>query len=109
MPGGKLLVNGYQITVVAKNDAAEQQHLKLFFLNLGGYKPGEFEEPHYKLLIIAADMAGAVKQAKQTAFYKHTGFAGATSHIDDRYGVDVDDAFQVHDFLPNQSGITSVC
>jgi len=94
------LVNGFKVEVYAKNQATEQADLKLFFINLGGYKPGEFDEPHYKLLIVAPDMAAAVKQAKQTAFYKHTGFAGASSHIDDRYGVDVDDVFEVHDILP---------
>lgn len=93
-------VNGFKVEVVAKYEATEQTDLKLFFINLGGYKPGEFDEPHYKLLIVAPDMATAVKQAKQTAFYKHTGFAGASSHIDDRYGVDVDDVFEVDDILP---------
>jgi len=92
-------VNGFQLAVVPKASTPEQQTLKLFFINLGGYKPGEFDEPHYKLLIVAPDMAAAVKQAKQTAFYKHTGFAGAPSHVDDRYGVDVDDAFEVQDIL----------
>jgi hypothetical protein len=94
------LVNGFKVEVVAKGTATEQQDLKLFFINLGGYKAGEFDEPHYKLLAVAPDMAGAVKQAKQTAFYQHTGFAGAASHIDDRYGVDVDDVFEVHEILP---------
>ena len=94
------LVDGFKVEVVAKNEATEQTALKLFFLNLGGYKPGEFDEPHYKLLIVAPDMAAAVKQAKHTAFYKHTGFVGASSHIDDRYGVDVDDVFEVHEILP---------
>lgn len=96
------IVDGFKVEVVAKNEAPERVDLKLFFINLGGYKPGEFDEPHYKLLIVAPDMATAVKQAKQTAFYKHTGFSGAASHIDDRYGVDVDDAFEVHDILPKE-------
>jgi len=94
------VVDGFKVEVVAKNEAPEQGDHKLFFINLGGYKPGEFDEPHYKLLIVAPDMATAIKQAKQTAFYKHTGFAGASSHIDDRFGVDVDDVFEVHDILP---------
>jgi hypothetical protein len=93
-------VNGFNVEVVPKDAAAEQQLQQLFFINLGGYKPGEFDEPHYKLLIIAPDMAAAVKQAKETAFYKHTGFEGAPAHIDDRYGVDVDDVYPVLDILP---------
>ncbi|WP_276497149.1 DUF1543 domain-containing protein [Pontibacter litorisediminis] len=92
-------VNGYRITVVPKQEAAEAAE-KLFFLNLGGYKPNEFDEFHYKMLAVAEDTAGAVKQAKQTAFYKHTGFKGATSHIDDKFGVDVDDLYKVEDILP---------
>ena len=42
----------------------------------------------------------AIQLAKATAFYKHTGFKGATSHIDDKYGVDVDDVFEIKDILP---------
>lgn len=72
----------------------------LFFINLGGYKRGEFEEFHYKMITVAKDKHEAVKTAKDTAFFKHTGFKGATAHIDDKYGVDVDDIFLVKDILP---------
>jgi hypothetical protein len=92
-------VEGYGIKVVPKSSNSKPSGLKLFFINLGGYREGEFDEPHYKLLIVAKDKAEASRQAKQTAFYKHTGFAGAPSHIDDRYGVDVDDAFEINDVL----------
>jgi hypothetical protein len=92
-------VNGYAIEVVPREEASEASE-KLFFLNLGGYKPGEFDEFHYKMLAVAKETAGAVQQAKQTAFYKHTGFKGATSHIDDKFGVDVDELFEVQDILP---------
>ncbi|RAU82761.1 DUF1543 domain-containing protein [Pontibacter arcticus] len=93
-------VNGYAIKVVPKQEATPSENTdKLFFLNLGGYKPNEFDEFHYKMLVVASDQAGAVKQAKQTAFYKHTGFASATSHIDDKFGVDVDDLAEVKDML----------
>lgn len=93
-------VNGFQIKVVSKEEAAAPSTAdKLFFLNLGGYKQGEFDEFHYKMLAVAKDQAGAVQQAKQTAFYKHTGFKGATSHIDDKFGVDVDEVFEVKDIL----------
>jgi len=74
--------------------------LQLFFINLGGYQPGEFEEFHYKMLITAEDKGLAVARAKDAAFYKHKGFKGAPSHIDDRYGVDVDDIFKIPDILP---------
>ena len=74
----------------------------LFFINLGGYKPGEFEEFHYKLLAVGANKAMAIQQAKQTAFYKHTGFKGAESHVDDKYGVDVDVVHEIQDILPEE-------
>src|SRR4051794_12119416 len=37
------VVDGYRVTVQAREQAAASAE-KLFFLNLGGYKPGEFEE-----------------------------------------------------------------
>ncbi len=73
---------------------------KLFFINLGGYKPGEFEEYHYRTIIPAANKAEAIKKAKESAFYLHTGFKGASSHIDDKYGIDVDDFYKIEDILP---------
>ena len=44
----------------------------------------------------------AFKKAKTTSFYKHCGFKGATSHIDDKYGVDVDDIHEIEDILSPQ-------
>jgi hypothetical protein len=91
--------DGYSIEVTA-NETGSRPAEKLFFLNLGGYKINEFEEYHYKMLVVAASKGEAVDRAKQTAFYKHTGFTGATSHIDDKYGVDVDDLYEIADILP---------
>lgn len=54
------------------------------------------------MLLVAATKAEAIKSAKQTAFYKHTTLPGnAVSHIDDKYGVDVDDVYEIKDILPN--------
>lgn len=94
------IVDGFIITVMERREETPAADLRLFFLNLGGYKPGDFEEYHYKMLVVAKDKGEAVQQAKQTAFYKHTGFEGAVSHIDDKYGVDVDDVFEIEDILP---------
>lgn len=91
-------VNNHRIDVVARNDNSLTP--SLFFLNLGGYRPGEFEEYHYKMLTVADSAGLAVKKAKQTAFYKHFGFKGAESHIDEKYGLDVDDMYKVEDVLP---------
>lgn len=94
-------VNGYTVQVVEKiPQPAFSDTLKLFFINLGGYKPNEFDEFHYKMLVACAGKGTAVATAKKTAFYQHTGFKGATSHIDDKYGVDVDDMYEIKDILP---------
>lgn len=91
-------VDGFQVQVVAK-DTVSTGTESMFFLNLGGYKPNEFDELHYKLLVIEQNKADAIKRGKETAFYQHTGFEGAPSHIDDKYGVDVDDIFEIEDVL----------
>ncbi|MCY1522761.1 hypothetical protein D9M68_576290 [compost metagenome] len=55
------------------------------------------------MLVIADQKSLAIKAAKETAFYKHCGFEGAVSHIDDKYGVDVDDVFEIEDVLSIQT------
>ncbi|RYY63433.1 MAG: DUF1543 domain-containing protein [Chitinophagaceae bacterium] len=92
-------VGDYRVRVVDRADAGPGE-LQLFFVNLGGYKPGEFEEFHYKMIVAAPDNAGAIAAARHSAFYKHTGFKGAESHVDDKYGIDVDDIANVSEILP---------
>ncbi len=94
-------VDGYQVSIVPKDEApkAENSTDKLFLINLGGYLEGKFEEQHYLILTVRPDKAAATKQAKATAFYKHNQFTGATSHIDDRYGIDVDDIYEIEELL----------
>jgi hypothetical protein len=92
-------IDGHSIKVVSKQDLRVLPAVKLFFLNLGGYKLNDLEEYHYKLFSIATDKSDAIKQSKLTAFYLHTGFEGAHSHIDDKYGVDVDDVYEIEDIL----------
>jgi hypothetical protein len=48
---------------------------------------------------VAGDKGEAIRESKQTTFYKHMGFEKATSHIDDKYGVDVDDIYAITDIL----------
>ena len=45
-------------------------------------------------------MGEIIRKAKKTEFYKTMGFKNAESHIDDKYGVDIDDIFKVNDILP---------
>ena len=96
-------VDGFRIEVQQKvgmeNQPYEQTN-KLFFINLGGYQPFKFEEQHYMLLTVKADKTLAMKDAKQTLFFKSNHFAGAASHIDDKYGIDVDDLYDIEDILP---------
>ena len=92
------LVDGYKIEVIAKSESFNQ-NLQLFFINLGGYKENEFEEYHYKMLAVADTIGEATKKSKETSFYKHCGFQGAISHIDDKYGIDVDDLYNVKEIL----------
>ena len=93
------VVDNFSIEIVTKKELKEPIQDNLFFINLGGYKENEFEEYHYKILTIAASLGSASKNAKTTNFYKHCGFKGATSHIDDKYGIDVDDIYNVADIL----------
>lgn len=101
-------IDGYAIKLVESDEqVSKDADLKLFFINLGGYQQGSFEEFHYKLLIVAASQAEAIKQAKQSEFYKQFTFKDdaspfdAASHIDDKFEVDIDDIYNVNDLLSN--------
>lgn len=94
-------VDGFRLNIVSRNSIEKNLNPdhRIFFINLGGYKKEEFEEYHYKILSAATSKSEAIQSSKQTAFYKHTGFKGAASHIDDKYGIDVDDVFEIEDIL----------
>ena len=89
-------IDGYRITVHTRDEMVEGLPLKLFFINLGGYKENKFEEQHYTLLTIKNDRAAAFKEAKNTLFFK----TQVSSHIDDKYGIDVDDLYEIDELLP---------
>ena len=92
------MVDNFQIKVLPKGTMAASAS-QLFFINLGGYKENEFEEYHYKILAVGDSLSDVTKIAKETTFYKHCGFKGATSHIDDKFGIDIDDVFKVREIL----------
>ncbi|MFV5695703.1 DUF1543 domain-containing protein [Flavobacterium sp. LB3P122] len=96
------VVNNYSIEITAKDTAENTASEKLFFINLGGYKENEFEEYHYKILSVAKSLGLASKNARKTTFYKHCGFKGAITHIDDKYIIEVDDIYNVSDILDKQ-------
>ncbi|TWJ00932.1 uncharacterized protein DUF1543 [Mucilaginibacter frigoritolerans] len=95
-------VDGYQINIINKgetNNTSADLMMRLFFVNLGGYQPDKFEEQHYVILTAKKDRAAAFKASKETLFFRHNHFEGASSHIDDKYGIDVDDLYQIEDIL----------
>jgi hypothetical protein len=94
-------VDGFRISII-EQAAKPEKNQHLFFINLGGYLPGSFEEHHYKLLTVAEDLSQAIRNAKQTSFYRdyNTEDKSGISHVDNKYGVDVDEVLNVADILP---------
>lgn len=92
----------------------DSQGKQLYFVNLGGYLPGQFEEFHYKTLVVAETLAKATAQVKKTAFYQDYTFDNvdtaksgvATSHVDDKHQLDLDDIYCVADLLPKDVALT---
>ena len=92
----------------------DSQGKQLYFVNLGGYLPGQFEEFHYKTLVVAETLGKATAQVKKTAFYQDytfdnvdTAISGvATSHVDDKHQLDLDDIHCVADLLPKDVALT---
>lgn len=94
-------VDGYQVSVHSRDETiATESPMKLFFINLGGYQQDKLEEQHYTILTVKPDRAAAFKESKHTLFFKTNHFKGAPSHIDDRYGIDVDDLYEIDEILP---------
>ncbi|GAB0156314.1 hypothetical protein CHRYSEOSP005_15780 [Chryseobacterium sp. Alg-005] len=90
--------DGYEVKIAERTKTSSENHL--YFINLGGYKKGYFEEFHEQHLMVGSSMGEIVKKVKQTEFYQTMGFENAVSHIDDKHGVDIDDIFNVNDILP---------
>jgi hypothetical protein len=96
------VVEDFEVRIIPREtggNALAEPANKLFFINLGGYQEYKFEEQHYILLTVKRDRASAFKEAKETLFFKHNHFEEANSHIDDKYGIDVDDLYQIEDIL----------
>jgi hypothetical protein len=93
-------VDGWRVEIVERGSEPFPSGHRLYFLNLGGYRENAFDELHYKMLAVAESSSEAIRLAKQTVFYKETGFTNAVSHIDDKYALDVDDLHSVADILP---------
>lgn len=87
------MISDNQDTISNAGSAPGSNHL--YFINLGGYQPDSFEEWHHKLITVQSGKAGAIEAAKASVFYKNA----AGSHVDDQYGVDIDDLYNVEDIL----------
>src|ERR1700678_153763 len=61
-------VASFRVDVIPRAATGVTSTQRLFFINLGGYKPDEFDEFHYKMIIAAPDKGIAVRKAKETAF-----------------------------------------
>lgn len=91
-------VNGFEVSII-KTAEKKANKTELYFINLGGYLPGEFDERHYKILVAADSLELAKKQVKQNSFFKTHDFA----HIDDKFSLDIDDIFSVNEILKNEN------
>lgn len=97
-------VDGYQVDVslTSESNTAPDDGKRLFFINLGGYQAGKLEEQHYTLLTVQEHRKGAVKTSTLTEFFKKQSIAAVRStsaHIDEKYGIDVDEVYQIDDVL----------
>jgi hypothetical protein len=105
-------VEGHRVKIVPQNSNPQPPEGKrLFFINLGGYQEGRFQEQHYALLTVKENRDLAFQEAKRALFFKENTFEGpgsreAKAHIDDRYGIDVDDLYEIQDILtPSQKAL----
>ncbi len=95
-------VGGYEVKVILKQEVVSLSKKKLFFINLGGYQSGILEEQHYTVLSVHDERTQAIQDAKKTVFFKKNTLKGAGSHIDEKYGIDVDDIYRIEDILAPQ-------
>lgn len=74
-------VEGYR--VVLDSQPPQRPEKRLYFINIGGYRPNEFAEQHAYALLAAANKAEAKTRARQTLLPGHDSI-----HKDDLYEVD---------------------
>ncbi len=79
-------VEGYRVSLAEQAPKSREQ--RLYFINIGGYRAGEFAEQHAYALLAARDKAQAKAHAKRTLLQGHQSI-----HKDDLY--DVDDVLEI--------------
>ncbi len=92
-------VDGYEIKILLREATNQPSLHKLFFTNLGGYQSGKLAEQHYIVLSVKDDRASAIQDAKNSVFFKTNSIKGANAHIDEKYGIDIDDIYRVEEIL----------
>jgi hypothetical protein len=96
-------VDDYEINIKLRGHHTPLSTHKLFFINLGGYQSNKLYEQHYIVLSVHSERATAIQEAKKTVFFKTNSIKGANSHIDEKYGIDVDDIYKIEDILSEQA------
>src|ERR1700761_840549 len=94
------IVEHHRISIVPKTETNNPK--RLFFINLGGYQSGKLEEQHYTLLTVQEDRKNAIKASTTTEFFKNSSIEkikSASAHIDEKYGIDVDEIYRVDELL----------
>ena len=79
------VIDGYRISLSTTEPASTK---KLFFINLGGYLPGQFTETHANAFVVAESEREVKTRAKQELLKN-----SQTVHTDDLF--DVDDCLEV--------------
>lgn len=98
-------VEDYKILIHQKNSLQTTDSKRLFFVNIGGYTTGKLEEQHYTLLTVQPDRKSTIKTATLTDFFKNSSIKAiksAAAHIDEKYGIDVDEVYKIEDLLTTQ-------
>lgn len=96
-------VDNYEINIKLRENHTTLSANKLFFINLGGYQSNQLYEQHYIVLSVHDERAKAIQDAKKTVFFKTNSIKGANAHIDEKYGIDVDDIYKIEDILSGES------
>ncbi|WP_293743365.1 DUF1543 domain-containing protein [uncultured Pedobacter sp.] len=96
-------VDDYEISIGLRDEHTLPSLHKLFFINLGGYLTNQLYEQHHIVLSVHDERAKAIQEAKKTVFFKTNSIKGANSHIDEKYGIDVDDIYKIEDILTDES------
>ena len=74
-------VEGFRVALAPEPQHEPPSHL--YFVNIGGYRPGEFAEQHAYALIAAANKTAAKARARKTLLQGHS-----SVHKDDLFEID---------------------